>query len=54
MKKVLLITNIQSSRELVNFLREHDYSPIIVDNQDEGLEKLKLFCSMWNRQGKTV
>lgn len=41
MKKVLLITNIQSSRELVNFLREHDYSPIIVDNQDEGLEKIK-------------
>lgn len=41
MKKVLIIANGQPSDELVNFLEERDYSPIIVDTQEEGLNKIR-------------
>ena len=41
MKKVLIIANAQPSDELVNFLEEKDYSPITVDTQEEGLNKIR-------------
>lgn len=41
MKKILIIANSQRSDELVNFLEEKDYSPITVDTQEEGLNKIK-------------
>ncbi len=41
MKKVLIITNSQPSDELVNFLKEKDYSPITVDTQEEGLNQIR-------------
>lgn len=41
MKKVLIIANTQHSDELVNFLKEKDYSPISVDTHDEGLKRLR-------------
>ena len=40
MKKVLIIPNTQSSSELVNYLKNMDYSPIILDTYDEGLKKI--------------
>ena len=40
MQEVLIIDNNQSSLELERFLRAKDYAPIIVDNVDEGLEKI--------------
>ena len=41
MKKILIIDNNQSSLELEHFLRTKDYSPIIADTVDEGLENIK-------------
>ncbi len=41
MKKVLIIANTQRSDELVNYLKVKDYSPISVDNHDEGLKKIR-------------
>lgn len=41
MKKVLIIANTQRADELVNFLKEKDYSPISVDTHDEGLKRLR-------------
>ena len=40
MKEVLIIDDNQSSGELVNFLTDKGYSPIIVDDFNKGLEKI--------------
>ena len=40
MRKVLIIDDNQGSGDLVNFLRNQEYSPIIVDDFNKGLEKI--------------
>ncbi len=46
MKEVLIIDNNRSSRELVNFLKNKDYFPYIVDDFNKGLEKINESTSL--------
>lgn len=46
MKEVLIIDNNRSSRQLVNYLKNKDYFPYIVDNFNKGLEKINESTSL--------